>query len=41
MAFQSSIVPEDWRSAAVVPLCKGKVKRVECKNYRGTSVKCS
>ena len=37
MAFESDIVPKDWRSAVVVPLYKGKVKRTECKNYRGIS----
>ena len=34
MAFESGAVPEDWRSVVVVPLCKGKGERTECKNYR-------
>ena len=24
MAFESNVVPEDWRSAAIVPLYKGE-----------------
>ena len=31
-------VPEDWRSAVIVPLYKGKGKRIECKNYRCISL---
>ena len=38
MAFESGVVPEDWKSAVVVPLCKGKRERNECKNYRGISL---
>ena len=38
MAFKSGVVPEDWRSAVVVPLYKGKGERSECKNYRGISL---
>ena len=38
MAFESCIVPEDWRSAVIVPLYKGKGERNECKNYRGISL---
>ena len=34
MTFESGVVPEDWRSAMIVPLCKGKGERNECKNYR-------
>ena len=37
MAFESGVVPEDWRSAVIVPLYKGKGERTECKNYRGIS----
>ena len=33
MGFESSVVPEDWRSAVIVPLYKAKGKRTECKNY--------
>ena len=35
MGFESSVVPEDWRSAVIVPLYKGKRKKTLCKNYRG------
>ena len=38
MAFEESFVPEDWRSAVIVPLYKGKGERTECKNYRGISL---
>ena len=38
MAFESGAVPEDWRSAVIVPLYKGKRERTECKNYRGISM---
>ena len=38
MAFESSVVPEDWRSATTVPLYKSKGGRVECKNYRSISL---
>ena len=37
MAFESSIVPQDWRSAVFVPLYKGKGEMTECKNYKGIS----
>ena len=37
MAFESGVVPEDWRSAVIVPLYKGKRERTECKNYRSIS----
>ena len=33
MAFEISVVAEDWRSALIVPLYKGKGERNECKNY--------
>ena len=32
MTFESGIVPEDWKSAVVVPLYKGRGERTECKN---------
>ena len=35
MTFKSGVVFEDWRSAVIVPLYKGKGERTECKNYRG------
>ena len=38
MAFESSVVPEDWRSSANVPLYKGKGERNVYKNYRGISL---
>ena len=38
MAFESGAVPEDWRSAAIVPLYKGKGERTEYNNYRGISL---
>ena len=38
MAFESGVVPEDCRSAVIVPLNKGKEKRNEWKNYRGISL---
>ena len=33
MAFESCVVPEDWRSDVTIPLYKGKRGRNECKNY--------
>ena len=39
MAFESGVVPEDWRSTVIVPLYKGKRERTECKNYKGISLK--
>ena len=38
MAFESGLVPEDWRSAVTVQLYKVKGERTECKNYRGISL---
>ena len=35
MALESGVGPEDWRSAVIVPLYKGKGERTECSNYRG------
>ena len=37
MAFDSGVVPEDWRSGVIVPLYKGKGERFECNNYRAIS----
>ena len=31
-------MPEDWRSAVIVPLNKGKGERTKCKNYRSISL---
>ena len=38
IVFESGAVPEDWRSAVIVPLHKGKRERTECSNYRGISM---
>ena len=38
MAFESGIVPEDWRSSMIFPLYKGKGERTECSNYRGVNL---
>ena len=35
MAFESDVVPEDLRSAVIVPLHKDKGEMIKCKNYRG------
>ena len=35
MAFESRVVPEDWRAAAIVSLCKGKGERTEGMSYGG------
>ena len=33
MAFESGVVPEDWRFTVIVPpLYKGKGDKTECKN---------
>ena len=34
MAFESGVVPEDWRSAVIIPLYKDKGERTEYRNYR-------
>ena len=36
--FESGIVPEDWRSAVIIPLYKSKGKRKECINNKGISL---
>ena len=33
MAFESGVVLEEWKSAMIVPLYKGKGERTECSNY--------
>ena len=38
MAFESDVVPEDLRSAVIVPLHMGKGEMIKCKNYRGISL---
>ena len=35
MAFESGVVPEDWGSAVIVPLYKGKGERTECLSVVG------
>ena len=40
MAFESGVIPKDWRTAVTVLLYKGKGERNECKNYRGISKVC-
>ena len=35
MAFENSVVPENWRSVVIVQLDKGKGKRTECRNHKG------
>ena len=38
ITFDSFGVPEDWISAVIVPLYRGKGERTECENYRGVSL---
>ena len=38
MAFESSVVPENLKSAVIVPLYNCKGERSECKKYRGISL---
>ena len=38
IAFESGVVPENWRSAVIVPLHEDKGNRTECKNYRAISL---
>ena len=38
MTFESCFVPENWRSAVIVLLYKGKGERAECKNCICTSL---
>ena len=38
IAFESSVVPEDWRSAVIVPLYMSKGESTKFKNYRGISL---
>ena len=38
MSFESSVVHEDWMSAVIVPLYKGKGEMTECSNYRGITL---
>ena len=38
MAFESGVLPEDWRSVVIVPVYKGIRERNEGKNYKGISL---
>ena len=38
MVLERGVVPEDWRSAVIVTLNKGKGERTECKNYVSISL---
>ena len=38
MAFEKGVVSEDWRSAVIDLLYKGKGERTQCKSYRGISL---
>ena len=38
MVFKNGGVPEDWRSAVIIPLYKVKGDRTECENYRGINL---
>ena len=33
MSFDNSVVPEDWRSAMIVPIYKGKGEALACKAW--------
>ena len=37
-AFETGVVPEDWRSAMIVPFYKGKGEVMECSNYTDISL---
>ena len=37
-AFESGVVPENWRSAVIVTLYNDKGERTECKNHRDISL---
>ena len=38
LLLKSGVVPEDWRSAVIIPLYKGKGERTECSKYRDISL---
>ena len=38
MAFESGVMPEDWRYVVIVPQHKGKGERSGCKIYRGITL---
>ena len=37
-AWNTSIIPTDWKRGRVVPLWKGKGDRQDCNNYRGLTL---
>ena len=37
-AWNTGIIPTDWRRGLVVPLSKGKGDRQDCNNYRGLTL---
>ena len=37
-AWNTGIIPTDWKRGLVVPLCKGKDDRQDCNNYRGVTL---
>ncbi len=38
VAWEGGMVPADWTKATIVPVYKGKGRRVECGSYRGISL---
>ena len=38
MTFEIGVVPEEWRSAMIISLYKGKEEGTHCKNCRSISV---
>ena len=37
-AWNTGIIPTDWKRGLVVPLWKGKGDRLDCNNYRGVTL---
>ncbi len=37
-AWNTGIIPTDWKRGLVVPLWKGKGDRQDCNNYRGVTL---
>ena len=37
-AWNTGIIPTDWKRGAVIPLWKGKVDWQDCNNYRGVTL---
>ena len=38
LAWESSVVPEDWKKGIIIPIYKGKGDRWECNSHRGISL---